>query len=128
MKLKVLIGAFALTLAACHSSDPRFMARPVPPKPESPLILPTETQGAAGDKQVISSTFNVDILFIIDDSESMDKYQERLQRNVSQLPRLSRSQNQSIFISVSRRSGILRATHWERSPPWLLFSHLKCFD
>lgn len=76
MKLKIASLIGFLLLAGCHMQEPDLVAQP------KPVVYSAIHQGATSD-QIVADP-QVDILFIIDDSESMDKYQERLKANMQQ--------------------------------------------
>ena len=80
MKKLIAVAVFSLVLTACKASDPSVVG---PPTQKAPVVYPLLHQGTPRDAPV---TFDpkVDILFVIDDSQSMEKYQQRLKDNVRQ--------------------------------------------
>lgn len=79
MILRRAAGFLALTtiVAGCHAKDPDVIGQP------APVVYSALHQGASSNDKITADP-QVDILFVIDDSESMDKYQDRLKANVHQ--------------------------------------------
>ena len=75
---RTIIAGFALLIAACHSQDPDVVGQP------GPLAYTAIHQGASS-ADTITANPQVDILFIIDDSDSMLNHQLLLQQNVHTL-------------------------------------------
>lgn len=101
MKKLIVFLVAGLALSACKSKDSYVRGPAIHTQDPSIIVTPIR-EGATGTAQIFSNP-KVDILFVIDDSQSMLPYQQRLQANVHRLVEsLAQAKSLDVRIAVTQ--------------------------